>query len=587
VVGSLVSLLTAGAVAELAGPRSYARGVGYHHDDRVEVQLASDCRVEALVRGTMPYWVCLWVEGRQLDWSCSCPIGEDEEFCKHCVAVALVVSEGSEAAVVPTDRTKKRSKRRAPAVDLAGYLSTLDVAELVELLVGQADADWRLRERLVARAAAEAGSSIDEREWRRRLDVVFAPHGDFVPYREAVGWAGEVGDVIDALGELVDAGHATVVIGLAERAHRLADAAVQYVDDSGGELSEISARLGELHLRACVLADPDRVELAGRLVDLELTSDLDAFHRAAATYAVVLGGEGLEEYRRLVEPKWRKLRTAGSADDRWSTTQYRVREAMIGVALGGGDPDDLVTVKKHDLRSPADYLEVAESLRGAGRNDDAIAWARRGLDAFPERSWQTPPVREFLAGILRDIGDVDGAVELFWQAFESHPSVDAYRRLLTEADLADQRVAWSDRAIDALRAQVAECRREDATARPIVNSTPAVALIEILLFEGDSDAAWETATTHGCASRLWLTLARAREREHPDEVIPIYEREAFGQIDTKKNQGYRNAVDLLDRLRSAADRSARPEQFSQVIAEVRSRHKPKRNLMALLDQRGW
>ena len=50
--------------------------------------------------------------------------------------------------------------------------------------------------------------------------------------------------------------------------------------------------MGELHLRACRVARPDPIELAGRLVALELTSELDAFHRAAVTYAEVLGEAG-------------------------------------------------------------------------------------------------------------------------------------------------------------------------------------------------------------------------------------------------------------------------------------------------------
>jgi hypothetical protein len=73
---------------------------------------------------------------------------------------------------------------------------------------------------------------------------------------------------------------------------------VQYIDDSDDWLTDISTRLSDLHLEACAIAKPDGVGL----VDLELTSELDGFHRAAATYAEVLGAAGLAEYRSALEP---------------------------------------------------------------------------------------------------------------------------------------------------------------------------------------------------------------------------------------------------------------------------------------------
>lgn len=570
-----------GAVLELSGPRSFARGVAYHHDGRVELGAVSADRVDAVVRGALPYEVHLWVAEGELGWSCSCPVGDDRKFCKHCVAVALCLGNpGTDGPKQP----RRAQKANRDEVDLRSYLQTLGDDALVELVLGQAADDWRLRERLTALAAAAAGSGIDEVTWRRRVDAVFAPYGDFVPYGEAAGWAADVDDVLSALEEQLDAGHAAAVIGLFEHAHRKADAAVQYIDDSDGWLSGISDRIGELHQRACQRGSPDPVELARRLVDLELTSELDAFHRAAARYADVLGTGGLDEYRRLVEPKWRKL---GPDTDRWSGQRFRVREAMIGVAFAAGDPDELIKVKQHHLRTPGDYLEVAESLYAAGRLDDAVEWARRGLDVFTDRPWQNGPLRELLAEVLRGRGDAAGAVELFWQAFTAHPSLDAYRRLLTEADTVAARTDWQQRALVALQDRVAERRPDDQSPCSIVRTTPASVVIEILLYEGDIETAWVTAAEYGCEQRLWLTLARAREATHPLDSIPVYEREALAQIDTKKNGGYRNAVDSLERIRRLATSGGEPERFGQLLAAVRVKHKPKRNLMALLDKKGW
>jgi hypothetical protein len=87
------------------------------------------------------------------------------------------------------------------------------------------------------------------------------------------------------------------VIPLAERCHRKAEAAVGYIDDSDGYITDIFHRVAELHLLARTQARPAPVPLAKRLAELELTAELDTFHRAAARYADVLGASGFTAYR--------------------------------------------------------------------------------------------------------------------------------------------------------------------------------------------------------------------------------------------------------------------------------------------------
>ncbi len=558
----------------MADPRSFMRGLAYQQQGRVEVEAQGSDVVTATVRGSMPYRVELR-RAPKLSWSCTCPVGEDGYFCKHCVAVALQVT-GDE----PEGR-QTRQAERADGADLVKYLSGLESEELVDLLQEQVESDWRLRERLTARALTSGGGSLDVRSWKQRIDAVFGDSRDFVPYAEAGGWAQDIFEVIDALGDLIDAGHAAAVVGLAEHAHRRADAAVQYVDDSDGWLTDISGRLGELHLGACERARPDPVELAGRLAELELTSELDTFHRAAATYAGVLGAEGIAAYRRTVEPKWKATR---KAKDPYSHTAFRAREAMIGIAQAGGNPDDLIVIRGDDLRTPDAYLEIAGELAAAGRQTEALDWARRGVATFADRYWQTTPLRQFLAAQLRAAGDDAGAEELWWEAFERHPSLDGYRKLLAES--ADEETR-RDQAIGLLRARLDADDTGARTRNPLLDRSPATTLAEILLYEGQVDDAWEAASVYGCDERAWLTLARAREGTHPLDAIPIYQRAAAAQIATKRNGGYRTAVDLLARIRMLANKAGEPQRFSELLAGITAEHARKRNLIALIDKKCW
>lgn len=493
-------------IESLADQRSFLRGYGYQQEGRVEVEQRGGDTVTAVVRGSMPYKVEL-CRSPKVAWSCTCPVGEDGGFCKHCVAVAL------EAAGPEPPATRPRRKGEGEP-DLRRYLAGLGDEALVDLVMEQVESDWRLRERLTAHAIASGGGSLDVRTWQRRIDAAFGNSRHFIPYAEAGGWAEDVLEVIAALGDLVDARHAAAVVPLVEHAHRRADAAAQYVDDSDGCLTDIGERLAELHLRACRQARPDPVELAGRLAALELTSELDTFHRAAATYADVLGTDGIAAYRRIVEPKWR---TAKKAKDRYAHGAFAAREAMIGVAQAGGDPDDLIGIRSGDLRTPDDHLEIAQALAAAVRRDEAIEWARRGLEAFADRQWQTPPLREFLAAQLRATGDTAGAEALWWKAFERHPSLEGHRKLVAESADADARREQAIRLLrDRLQADDPEARKR----KPLLERSPATTLVEILLYEGRVDEAWAAASANGCDDRTWMTLARAREATHPLDAIP-------------------------------------------------------------------
>lgn len=246
------------------------------------------------------------------------------------------------------------------------------------------------------------------------------------------------------------------------------------------------------------------------------------------------------------------------------------------------DPDELIRVMQHDLRTPRDYEEIAGLLSSCGRTGEAIDWAQRGLAAFADRHWQTPPLRELLGAMLRGRGE--DATALWWDAFERAPSVESYRRLLAEV-AKPERAALGMRAVEVLRHRVAE--GEPQSGNPLLTATPVGALVDILLYEGDIDGAWSVADGRDLDERRLLKLAVAREKSHPLDVVPIYVAAASSEINRTDNKGYRKGVVHLDRVRTIVVEAGRPELFDQVLADVRMTHKAKRNLMAMLDKKGW
>ena len=622
-MGSLTELFDAATVARLAGPLAYQRGAGYLLDRRVESAEAGGGRLKATVRGTMPYLVELWADRGRPRWSCTCPAADDGSFCKHCVATALSLAPDDHPSVLAAVAASGRSwdpafhggSESGTGEELADFVKGLAQERLAEIVLDRAESDWRLCQRLLAEAQAGRGAGPDLAGWRRRIDRAFADrdfmsHG-FVTYQEAHGWAAAIDDVIDGLEDLCDAGHHDAAARLSEHAHRRADKAIENVDDSDGWLSGFSSRLSELHLRACEAGSPDPVELAGRLLELELTSELDGFHRSAASYAGVLGESGLAAFRKGLEPRLERISPEA---DRWSGGAFAVEQALVGWALGTGDPDVLIEAHRRDRVLPGDVLEIAQTLDRAGRGEEAIAWAGRGLAEWGSRPWQVGELRDFLARALRDRGEEKDAVLLFWDAFVSSPSLSAYRRLLDEGtgeDWAGEDWPGEDWAGEDWAGEdwLARCRNElrssltriasgtgpgglatpAAAFAPLPPAVPeaAVALVDILLFEGLVDDAWDVANDYGCRAQTWLTLARARQESHPLDAIAVYESAALAIIDRKKADQYQSAVDLMVRVRQLADSAGKPRRFASLLERVRTEHKAKRKLKALLDAQGW
>ncbi|MFV9671965.1 MAG: SWIM zinc finger family protein [Acidimicrobiia bacterium] len=574
----LSDVFGAQTVGDLAGPRVYPRGATYHSDGRVEIKSRSSHRLTAKVRGTVPYFVEIWVDRGEPGWSCSCPYAEDGLFCKHCVAVSLTLmsDESTHFSLV------SELVELPHAGDLTGHLQGLPRQRLVEIVLEQCEADWALRARLDAAARAARGDGPDLAAWKSRIDSAFSPIGDFVDYREAQGWASGIHDVLDGVEMLLSAGHDDAAIVLSEHAHRCNEAAIEYVDDSDGSITDIESRIGAMHLAACQSVRPDPIALARQLADLELTSELDGFHRAAESYAGVLGESGIEEYRRILSPQWDAVK--GSENER-SSGRFRVEQAMIGVALGSRNPDALIEVIGEGTLYPHDYLEIAVALADTGRHDDAIDWARRGLAEWPSRPMQLSELRALLAELLHDQGESGAAVELYWDAFLAMPSLSSYRDLLAQVGPDSDR--WARRCTELLSTRTAEESHEDDEARPWFVPSPSQALIEILMYEGNIDAAWDTAIEHGASDGTWGSLARAREATHPLDSIGVYEREVFAQIDKKKRRDYESAVRLLARIEQVGDRAGEPERFRALMERVRAEHRPKWSFMEMLDRNGW
>jgi len=126
----------------MADAGSLERGAEYATRGRVHGLVHDGELLVAEVVGSRRYRVRLWIDEDELAYACTCPVGEDGLFCKHCVAVGLawIAARAPAVTAAPT------------LADLRAHLSGLSREALVELLMEQATVDERLRRRLLLEA---------------------------------------------------------------------------------------------------------------------------------------------------------------------------------------------------------------------------------------------------------------------------------------------------------------------------------------------------------------------------------------------------------------------------------------------------
>jgi len=581
--GSLLSaLLDRGALRRAAGARSFERGEDYFTSGQVGALAEHRGTITAKVVGTRPYRVKLWAERNEVRYSCTCPVGQDGAFCKHCVAAGLAWLDQGQP------KTAKKSSRPAVTMDDArAWLAEQDKDALVDMLMDQAMDDDRLRQRLLLKAAKQGTKGLDLDAYRCAIDEAVDTDG-FVDYAGAFEYASGIDEAVDSIEELLKEGHASEVIELAEHALEAVEEAMGSVDDSGGHMGGLLHRLQGLHLKACQKARPNPEELARRLFAWELRTDWDTFDGAAETYAGVLGEKGLAVYRKLAEAEWAEVPPLGPGRDDAEKygERFRITHIMETLARRTGDVEAIVAVKKRDLSSAWAYLQIAEEYKKASERDLALEWAERGLQAFPERT--DSRLREFLAEEYHRRRRHGDAMALVWAEFAQSPTLAQYQNLKAHADKAGEWRTWRPKALEFIRECIAKAKRETRSDRwAWSRRADHTELVRVFLWEKDVEAAWREAGEGGCSDALWMELAAKREGEHPEESLPVYQRMIEPTLNRKNNDAYREAVGLLRKVQRLMARLGRKAEFARYLESVRAAHKPKRNFMKLLDRGKW
>jgi uncharacterized Zn finger protein len=555
-VGMPVSLpFTEADIRLAAGDRSFDRGLEYL--DAVDDLKISDTEVTASVYGSSEYTVCLIIGDQRLSGGCTCPYGRDGYFCKHCVAVGLSVLEMGDE--LPRHLEATRAQQQA----LEAWLQSLSKEELLAELRGLIDEDRELRQRFELRVAAMNTDALAIR--RAVMDLIMPPRSDYVDYYDANRHASDVDRAVTAIDDLIRAGGAASAIGIAREAIVLFTEACQLVDDVSGSAGDAANELLAVHLRACQAAPPGPATLGSYLAGL-LLDDEYVFEPDLDDYAELLGDQGAAVVRERIVTAY--------AENPASWRAKYLRESM---ARAEGDVDTVIAIYAAELDDHGrNHLRIASELDEAGRGDEALRWAERGLReaAHPDQQ-----LADYLARRYAAAGRQVDVLDLRRDRFQAERSLTSYQALREAATASG---VWPAERKIAL-ALLSEDKR--AWPRQPAWAWTGPVLIDALIDDRDLDAAW-AAAKDAASERQWLCLADASIDSHPADALAVY-RTTIGALKTQTgDDNYRRIASLLLSARACHQALGTPGEFNRYVAALRTEQKRKRNLMKILDQNG-
>lgn len=466
---------------------------------------------------------------------------------------------------------------------LRSFLSQQTPEVLSQWLLELAQQDNHVAMFLSAKmASATLSPGVEQRIRAAILDATTVPNG--LNPHETGKIAAELERILLELEQLLQVANADLLVELSENAIEQIEQALEQITDVNGDIGGVLENIGQLHLRACIMARPDPVELAERLFGYEVTFLLETFLDSARTYHAVLGESGLQRFYELAEAEWRRFESSNFSHDGGGVESrgWRITHMMETLTQLMGDLDQWVSIKSRDLSQSHHYLQIAEMLYRAGQCDAALDWAERGLQAFPERPDNR--LRDFLADMYLKLGRNEEALELIWIQMENQPNLEHYRKLCDLGEKLGVRTFQRERAIQRVMAVIEQETRMVNRWKPVPSVPDKSLLVEIALWENDVAAAWAYAQSGQVRRELLLILATRLTFANESDAIILYQRLLDGSLQPGGDWGYLDIAHLLQSWADLMLKNARDEELKLYLDQVRQRFSTDLHLQQILSQ---
>ncbi len=580
-----------------AAPESFRRGEEYYRDGAVSNAAIQGTLLSGECAGTYAPYYRVQVELDEAgiaEASCTC-LYEYGGYCKHIVALLLAYLH----------HPKSFTARKSPAE----LLADLDHNDLVAILTKLMQEQPELCDRIEALTSVPSRS----RKKRKKVDIeVYRRHIigivhslDGMRMSEAY-W--HVGDLANQLREVqqsavkfLDAGDAEtaleILLVLLEEASR----AIEYIDDSNGELGSYVSDLGTPLAEAILSLELSQVERTKLAVRLEkLIRYADDYGMEGNLYIAVQAAKfGWEEIpEETMRP--RTIESTLDEDDEWDGDEDQdeedeedefesrewdwpgvagfgdLTEAKLNVLERQGRTQDYLALCKKEQR----HLRYTLKLCDLRQVTDAVKYARKHLTSAEEILQVARRLRELrlvaeaievgehglkLKGPKAGLGEWLGPVEeaqgrtkqalaAWLAAFPEQPSLETYKTIKRLAASGWQR----------LRPEVMTKLRRSYDKQ---------VLAEVFLLEEEWDEAIKVAEGREVWYPIVETVADGVIRHRPEWVAQISLKHAERLMSEVKSKNYPIAAAWLKRAKQAYKLLGKTEEWKVYLEETKEKYK--------------
>ncbi len=581
-----------------AGPESFRRGEEYYREGAVSNTAIQGSLLSGECAGTYAPYYRVQVELDEAgiaETSCTC-LYEYGGYCKHIVALLHAYLH----------QPKSFAARKAPAE----LLADLDHNDLIAILTKLIQEEPDLYDRIEAMTSVPSKSKkqrkkkVDIEVYRRHiLGIVHSLDGMRMSdaYWHVGGLANQLREVQESAVKFLDAGDAEtaleILLVLLEEASR----AIEYVDDSDGELGGFVGELGTSLAEAILsmeLSQVERDRLVRRLKKLiDYTGDYGMEGNLhVAVQAAKYGWDDIPKETASPQGSGSKIYEDDEPDD-WDEDEdwneeggYELREWGFLVVSGfddlteaklnvldrqGRTEEYLALCKKEerhlryvlklcDLKQTAEAvkyaekhlttaeesLQVARRLRESRLVAEAIEIGELGLKLKGPRAG----LGEWLGSVEEAQGRTKQALTAWLAAFGENPSLETYKTI--------KRLAGADWG--SLRPEMMAKLRKSYAKQ---------VLAEVLLLEEEWDEAIKVAEGRDVWYSVVETVADSVLPRRPEWVAQVSLKHAERLMAEAKSKNYPIAAAWLTRAKQAYKLLGKTDEWRKYLEETKEKYK--------------
>lgn len=581
----------------LATAPSFARGREYYRQGMVLELYRRGNSLHAVVQGSdvEPYEVTVNIEEGTISHAvCTCPY-EGGGLCKHVVAALLAFREESEQVEerpILAELLAPLGRDHLQAILLELAAGNPGIAGRIELLASQETSAL-----LPGTAAARELPAVEPGVVAQQLQAALRPQRGWSRRQDYYAGVAETVEVLQTTAHrsrpYLDAGDGRSALVFLEAVAEYATVNIEeLLGDEGLELNDLCDELGDLLAEAVLTADlspPERRQWEKRIDTWETrAADYgyeDSFEvaRCAAeqgwddpSLLCVLRGEA-HEVDDVDEAEWcdadlakvrlRILERQGRWDEYLRLADAAGLRNQYGAALLRlGRISQAVAYGLERLGSREEALTLSRALDAQGAAEDALRVAEQALARFPPRPYAFPELPRWTRDLAARLGQPESALQAALMAMRERSTLSDY--------LAVQSLAaghWPELREELLRQALAE-----ETSFPTDR-------LDILLHEGlieEAIAVVDAIPQYDLVARV----VAAALVSHPDWVFRACTQQFARIADAGNSQYYREAVQWLEKAKTALESTGRRAEWRAYLDEQIARHKRKYTLRPMLER---